>query len=525
MTWLVVALIVFLPFSGCSPARERIDSPSTSLEGQTIRSTSLATSESLLAAVDSVVQESMERDHLPGVAVIVVQDGRTLIQRGYGVANIETGAPVDPERTLFRIGSITKTLTSLALTRLIDEGRLDYDTPVLEYFPDLSTIRNVSGTRSPVLVQHLLTHTAGFDQIGGPDRHVLPLETPRAIRIQQRPDIRDWLFADRLRQVTPPGQMFRYDTYGITLAGALIEEVTGEEFAHALDMLVFEPLGMASSGVDAGLFAGENAAVGYGFIGDRFEPQPFEVYVTTPASSVDATPADMARLLEALTGGGANDSGRFLSAEMIDRVLAPQYRPHPDFTGISHGLWEYHTITFSLDEGLRGLQHGGSMQGFHSALTLIPQAGIGVFVATNRDAEAGGGSINLNLPVLRAVTEQLAQGDPVRFPEPVSSPMRSLAEYEGAYVNSVYCHTCTQTEFEAGAWRRPDARPVVAAGDLLIIGGQNYLPTAETDVFVHESGIGAVYFGRGMTGSVESLVYHYGPAALERISDSPAPPG
>ncbi len=140
--------------------------------------------------------------------------------------------------------------------------------------------------------------------------------------------------------MSPAGEYFRYGTYGSTLAGAIIEKVTGQPYATAMRKEMFEPLGMSRSFVEADEKHLKDLALGYGFVGDRYVSQPYEVYVTTPASSVDATPADMGRLLEALTGDGANTNGRFLSPQTARTVLAPQFRPHPEFLGLSHGLRE-----------------------------------------------------------------------------------------------------------------------------------------------------------------------------------------
>ncbi len=180
--------------------------------------------------VDAVVQQQMADTHLPGAAVVVVLNGETVLKRGYGLADVEAGRRVDPDKTLFRIASVSKALTCLAVTRLVQEGELSLDDDVAKFSPGT---RNVS--------------------------------------------------SGKLRRVTAPGLHSRYDTCGISLAGLAIEHATELSSRHA----------------------------------------------TTPTSSVDSTPADMGRLLEALTGGGANSHGGLFGQATCEAVLSPQYRPHP----------------------------------------------------------------------------------------------------------------------------------------------------------------------------------------------------
>ena len=235
----------------------------------------------LADAIDAVVADQMETPRLPGVAVVVVKDGATVFQRGYGVADVTTGRAVDPERTLFRIGSVSKALTALAVTRLIDDGRLARDTDVSEY---VDNIANLSASDAPVTIEHLLTHTAGFDQIGL-DRHVWDLDESLAARKAKRPSLEAFLENGNLRRVTPPGERFRYDTYGITLAGLVLAKATGRSYAEAMQQELFAPLGMTRSFVEADDAHIGDLATGYGWQDSAYVAQPYEVYVTTACSS------------------------------------------------------------------------------------------------------------------------------------------------------------------------------------------------------------------------------------------------
>ncbi|MEM9942006.1 MAG: serine hydrolase, partial [Planctomycetota bacterium] len=144
--------------------------------------TSVKKEADLSSSLDDAVKKCMIDQHLPGLAVVVVKDGKTILKRGFGFANVQTKTLVDPDRTLFRIGSVSKALTFLALTRLIDDGRVKRSDSVEKFIGDIPNPFNFS---SPVTIDHLLTHTSGFDQIGTKRhvyRHELSLEQRKALR-------------------------------------------------------------------------------------------------------------------------------------------------------------------------------------------------------------------------------------------------------------------------------------------------------------------------------------------------------
>lgn len=471
------------------------------------------------AALDSVVADEMASNHVPGAAVVVVRDGEVLFQRGYGVADVATGRPVDPDRTLFRIGSITKALTGLAVTRLVDDGRLAWDTPAARF---TDAIENRSGSDAPVTVWNLLTHTGGFDQIGL-DRRVREYELSLADRKALRPGLGEWLEDGNLRRVTPPSRQFNYDTYGISLAGLVLARATGRSYAEAMREELFAPLGMNDSyvEVDEGRFG--DLAVGYGWVDGAYVAQPYELYMSLPASSIDATPADMGRLMQALTNGGANARGRLFSAEATAAVLAPQFRPHPDFVGATHGFQET-PASPGPDGRVWAVDHGGTMLGYKSLLAFYPESNVAVFAVGNRDAEAGGDGVNLGSRVAALVRDRLVDvpaGPPYRGPYRAAAPDRDvdLSQYEGQIVGGTYCHACTDEELARGAWRRGQGATVRAEDGRLLIGENAFLPTADDDVFVHEGGGAELYFGRDAEGRVAFLVASDSPNSFELVHD------
>ena len=467
--------------------------------------------ERLTRRIDETVERVMRERNLPGAAVVVVQRGRTVLSRGYGVADVETGRAVDTDRTLFRIGSITKALTALAVTRLVDQGRLSFDDDVSTWIDDLELQGSFD---EPVRVRHLVTHTAAFDQIGV-GRQLGGFEYPLPTRQAARPPLAEFLRGN-LRRTDEPGRFMRYDTYGIVLAGLLLEKVTGKTYDQAMKELVFDPAGMSRSSVEVTPELEPDLALGYGFGDGGYAPQHYEVYLTTPASSIDATPADMGRLLEALTSDGANEHGRLLSAAAARAVGQPQFRPHPEFPGITHGFWERPLGRRADGSAGFSVEHGGGMLGFTSRLALLPELESGFFVTTNRDWEAGGGDVEITGAVGDVIVEELLgalEQAPLSRPEGHGG---DLEQYAGNYVNGVYCRTCSDEEFRMGGWpmRRPQS--VAVDGEALVFGEARYLPAGD-DIFVREDGLQRLSFGRGGDRQVAFLVESDGPVTLEKL--------
>ncbi|MEM0964303.1 MAG: serine hydrolase domain-containing protein, partial [Bacteroidota bacterium] len=421
---------------------------------------------------------------------------------------------------LFRIGSVSKALTALAVSRLVDDGRLRWDDDVAPY---ASGMTNPGGFRDPVRLEHLVTHTGGFDQVGY-GRRVRRTELTLAERKALRPSLGEFLNDRMLRRVRPAGEHFVYDTYGISLAGHVLGEATGLSYRDAMQLELFGPLGMTRSAVEAEGDLLDDLAVGYGWNGSAYVAQPYELYMSMPASSIDATPADMARLMEALTGGGANAHGRLYSEAMAAEVLGPQYRPHPAFSGMSHGFWEsLPSVGLPDGYGTRVLGHGGTMLGYATSLTLFVEANVAVFTVANRHAEAGGPWVQVAARVNEAVGRALngsVDAKPLAL-EPSRGTTADLDAYEGEYVRGLYCETCTEAEFARGGWRRSSGTAVTREGERLRFRDALYAPSEEADVFVRVAGEGeqGLVFKRDASGQVVSVTTSGGPVERYRVQD------
>ena len=436
------------------------------------------------AAVDSVVRATMEANRIPGAAVVFVERDTVRILKGYGVADTVSGTPVDPARTIFRIGSISKAVTALGLLRLVDQGRIGLDDSVGPHLP--SSIGSLGKFAESVRVSHLLGHTGGFDQIGLRRQ----VDGPGV-----RPSLEEFL-ARELVQVRPPGSVGVYDTYGITLAGHLIERLTGESYADYMARRVFAPLGMRDTWVETPAAERHRLATGYGLEDGALEAQPYEWYVTTPASSIDATTADMGRLLLAMLGGGANRHGRLLGDAVMARVLGEtQTRYAQDMAAFSWGFWE------ESRAGYRALHHGGIMRGYSSELYLVPELRVGFYVVYNRDPETGPNPL-LRERLVDLLYERILPNRGAEVARAPASPEPvPTAQFAGAYGGTLGCFTCQEGE----GWGVNTVRFTAAEPGVLALGNRRTLAIDSTG-FRGEATGALLRFLRDSAGRVRYMV-------------------
>lgn len=382
----------------------------------------------LEALVDGAVREAMTRDHVAGVAVAVVQDGQVLLKKGYGFAG--PGRRVDPDATLFRLGSISKTFTWIALMKQVEAGHIRLASPVNLYLPEAVQVRD-QGFRRPVLVQDLMDHSGGFA-----DRALGQLFEADPARV--RP-LALYLRQERPRRVREPGLFPTYSNYGAALAGEAVSWVDGHPFPDLVEAQVTRPLGMAHTtfrepyparaDLPAPMPATLAAAVssGYRWAGGRFRPQPFE-YVSQagPAGSASSTAGDMARYMLMILGGGQLDGATIYSPDTARGFRTTQLSGAPGVNGFDHGFME-----FALPGGFRGQGHGGDTLWFHSEMVTVPALNLGIFVTTNTDT---GGEIAHSLP--NRIVERF-YAPPPPLPRAGSADLAAQAAvYDGTYLTT-----------------------------------------------------------------------------------------
>lgn len=316
--------------------------------------------------LDGYMPYALDRGDIAGAVVTVVKDGEIIVKRGYGYADVEKRTPVDPDTTLFRPASVSKLLTWTAVMQLVEAGKLDLDVDINAYLDF-----KVPARGKPITLRHLLTHTAGFE--ANMRRMWVTEETAAAGGAAIGPYLKEWV----PRQIFEPGTVPAYSNYGTSLAGYIVERVSGLPFESYIERYIFAPLDMTHSSFRLPLPPHLRALVSSSYRLGSGKPQPFEVTPSSPAGALSATGSDMARFMIAhLRNMGGADSP-LLKAATAAQMYTPQ----------KHFAQPLHTMALGFYEidvnGERVLGHAGDTVTFHSQLFLFRDQGVGVFVSLN----------------------------------------------------------------------------------------------------------------------------------------------
>jgi CubicO group peptidase (beta-lactamase class C family) len=382
-------------------------------------------------ALVRLAEAKMKEYGVPGVALGILQNGVPTI-RGLGVTNVEDPLPVTAH-TVFPIASISKTFATTAMLRLVEQGKVDLHAPVRKYIPDFR-VRDEAVSRD-VTVWHLLTHLGGWEgQVSGPERGTATLENFVG-------SIHD------LMQVAPPGAAWSYNNAGFSIAGRVIEKVTGESINRAIRDLVFEPLGLEHAGTTAGDFIVNRFAAGHATRdGVARLQRPFVPSSSVTAGGVGLCMTDMMTYARFHLGDGTAANGqRVLSRASLELMRTPQ--AHKQSTDDDIGLaWHLRTVG-----PIHTASHGGTLSGHILLLELVPERNFAISILTNsntgwrliQDVEREalrsylGASYALNQGIAhRGLVESLPSYEPLaRQPD--------LAPYLGTYArpnNTVVVH-------------------------------------------------------------------------------------
>src|ERR1041385_3399733 len=265
-------------------------------------------------ALASLAEAKMKEYGVPGVALGIVQDGVVSI-RGLGVTNIEDPLPVTAH-TVFPIASISKTFAATAMMRLVEQGKVDLHARVRTYLPDFR-VRDDAVSRD-VTVWHLLTHLGGWEgQVSGPDRG-----TETLANFVSSTTVTD------LMQVAPPGAAWSYNNAGFSIAGRVIEVVTGTPINRAIRDLVFQPLGLEHAGTTAGEFIVQRFAAGHlTRNGAPTLQRPFVPSASVTAGGVGLCITDLLTYARFHMGDGTAGNGeRVLTRQSLELMRTPQMR-------------------------------------------------------------------------------------------------------------------------------------------------------------------------------------------------------
>jgi CubicO group peptidase (beta-lactamase class C family) len=323
------------------------------------------------AFFDGIIPLQLERSDIAGASVLVMKDGKVLLQKGYGYSDFKGKKLVDPDSTIFRLASISKLFTWVCVMQLQEQGKLDLDTDINSYLD--FKIRPAFG--KPITLRNLMTHTGGFEE---ETRDILLIK-PKGV-----PSLRDFLIENQPRRIFVPGTVPAYSNYGVGLASYIVQRVSGQPFEQYVAENIFTPLGMTHSTFYQPPASGLEKLPSEGYRGSTEKAAlGFEIFNPVGAGGLSSTASDMGRFGQALLNGGELEGKRILQAKTLDQMYTPQFRASDQLPPICMGFYE----TWRND--LRWIGHEGDLIAFHSLFFLERKQKLVLFVSFNTASAAG----------------------------------------------------------------------------------------------------------------------------------------
>ncbi|MGI9167275.1 MAG: serine hydrolase [Pyrinomonadaceae bacterium] len=366
--------------------------------------------------LERFITHEMADKELPALSIALVDDQQVVWAKGFGFADPKKKIPATAE-TIYRVGSVSKLFTDIAVMQLVEQRKLDLDAPITRYLPDFRP-RNPFG--KAITLRQLMSHRSGVVREPPVGNYFETTEPSLARTIAS---------LNRTALVYAPESRTKYSNAAIATVGYVLERTQKEPFAKYLKRAVLDPLGLERSSFEPSPEITKDLAKAYMWTidGRVFEAPTFELGIS-PAGSMYTTVIDMGRFMIALLAGGRGAKGQVLKSTTIDEMWTPQFALRGQKTGYGIGFG------VSELEGGRTVGHGGAIYGFATTLKAMPDDTLGVVVVTTRDAA----NAVTNRLADYALTTMLAvrQRKPIPQPEITSPVDPQLARrIAGRYVN------------------------------------------------------------------------------------------
>jgi CubicO group peptidase (beta-lactamase class C family) len=365
------------------------------------------------AFLDGIMPLQLAREDIAGAVIVVVKDGKILFAKGYGYANVEKRIPVSPDATLFRPGSISKLFNWTAIMQQVEQGKLDLDRDVNNYLD----FKIPPTFPKPITLRDIMTHTAGFEETAqelfvADAAHLTPLG--------------DYVKTHLPERIFPPFTTPAYSNYATTMAGYILQRVSGEPFDDYIDNHIFHPLGMMHCTVRQPLPDALKPLMSEGYRVASQPAKPFEFVEAAPAGSSSVTGTDMARFMIAHLQDGQYEGAQILRPDTARLMHSRQFSNLPDMNGMALGFYE------ESRNGHRIIGHAGDTEYFHSDLHLILDQQVGFFVSYN---SAGKGEMSPRDALWHAFLDRYYPYEP-----PAAAAVANAAEdarmVSGRYISS-----------------------------------------------------------------------------------------
>nr|WP_260866344.1 serine hydrolase [Paenibacillus xylanexedens] len=374
--------------------------------------------ESATAFLDEFFASPETKPHYVGASVVVVKDGQVLTEKGYGYADLEQKTPVDPKNTAFRVASVSKTFTAAAVMQLVEQGKVDLKADFQTYVKGLQ-FENPFDT--PVTVEHLLTHTTGFE-----------IRDPQLEDIHTDPDkyitMEDYAKQHMPPVVRKPGSAYMYDNFSFLLLGLIVENVSGEPFETYMQEHIFKPLDMNNSSFLLNEKFQKQLATGY-----DAAHKPVDLYFLDPnplpQGGMLSTADDIGKFMIAFLNDGKKDNQQILKPATVKSM--EQYRSsiHPLMPDTTYGFEAPFQIP-GAGSSSSVITKAGDLTGYSSYLFFIPEQNTGVFLTYNQN---GALRSMLYTAFIQHFYPQYAK--PVQFKEYTPQSAEELQRFNGLYAD------------------------------------------------------------------------------------------
>jgi CubicO group peptidase (beta-lactamase class C family) len=409
----------------------------------------------------------------------------TSFAKPFGVTNLNHKTPISPENTQFRIASVSKVITAIAASKLVEAGLLELDVSIDMYLDAKVTKQLIW----PVTMKQLLTHTAGFE-----DKFYGDLTLFK----DQQESLQNHLANSLPRQIYQPGEIVAYSNYGNALAALVIENIVNMPFSLYVNKSILMPLGMNKTSYSINSEKPSHLATGYKNGGSGFELQPYTYVHRYPATSMVSTAVDMNKLIQALV-----TENTVITPFMQSLLFKTHFSHHQELAGMGLAFMEFDRF------GQKGWWHDGSHFGYQAELVIMPELQSGFFIVSNTSNSNFTGKLRFDL---YAFLFDKNENQELNINKLTNV---DITKYEGTYQNS----RRNQTTFEALKSLFSKGVKVEASNDHLLLFGAKYYPVKE-HVFMEES-IGHKLVFKAEDQNVTHLFVDWGGAPRALLKQNP----
>jgi CubicO group peptidase (beta-lactamase class C family) len=320
--------------------------------------------DTLSQKIDSAANASLKRYNVPGAVICIVKDGKVIINKGYGYSNLQTKKVINPQKTLFRLASVSKIFTGIAVMQMVEQNKLELNKDINTYLKDFK-FSYITGR--PVYLRDLLTHTAGFD-----DRYIGKSAHSETESIPLDKFIPEF----RPAFLYPAGEIYTYSNYGIALAAYLVQSAANTQFDKYAGSNIFSPLDMQNTFYCLPQGREKDLVTGYWNDNGTHRPFAFDFLNDYPAGQLLSTSEDISKFILAFLNKGEWNGHRILSEKSVNKMESVQFTHNSALQAACGYIFTIDTLN-----NQKIIMHDGGYVGTSTRLMMLPEKNTGFFIA------------------------------------------------------------------------------------------------------------------------------------------------